>query len=216
MSVTDITVDRPRTAEDWKAVRDINCETGAAGAPIKPHNRWPFLAEFWIGPYQELLPGWTFVARAEGKVAGYLTGCPDSLPFYMRRFFFHRLSLVIGIFFGRFGATADVRRFLHPGEGLRRNFALRFGLKLYWYLMTRHPAHLHINVREGYRGGTGRKIMDAYVKALADAGVRGLHLFCGAGPVPFYRRAGFHKLACLDLGKGPVYVMVRRIRPEKR
>ncbi|MBI4348387.1 MAG: hypothetical protein HY553_16210 [Elusimicrobia bacterium] len=215
MPAEDIVVDRPRSAEDWQAVRDINCETGAAGAPVKPRNRWPFFAEFWVGPYQRLLPEWTLVARAGGKVVGYLTGCPDSLPFYARRFFLHRLPLALGIFLGRFGATEDVRRFLHPGEGVRRNFAIRFGFKLYWHLMTRHPAHLHINVREGHRGGTGRKIMDAYVAALAEAGVRGLHLFCGANPVPFYRRVGFHKLACIDFGKGPVYVMVRRIQKRR-
>ena len=60
--------------------------------------------------------------------------------------------------------------------------------------------------------GLGRKLIDAYVDALEARGVRGLHLFCGKNPVAFYRRTGFHKLACLDLGRGPVYIMVRRLK----
>lgn len=210
--MAELVIDHPRTPEDWQAVRDICCETGASGKPIEPRSRRPFFAELWIGPYQKQLPEWTFVARAEGRVVGYLTGCPDSRGFAVRRLLFHRLPLLVSVLFGEWGFTEDVRRFLHPAELFQRNMAVRFGQKLYRRLLARHPAHLHINVREGHRGGTGRRIMEVYVEALAGRGVKGLHLFCGAGPVEFYRRVGFHRLACRDFGKGPVSVMVRRIQ----
>ena len=192
-------------------MRDICCETGAGGKPVEPRERWPFFAEYWIGPYQTLLPRWTFVARDGGAIVGYLTGCPETSGFNRRRALYHRSPLLLSVLRGKWGNTEDVRRFLHPFEGARRALRFRFGLKVFDLLRRRYPAHLHINVREGRRGGTGRLIMDAYVKALAEQRVGGLHLFCGEGPVPFYRRVGFHRLARLDFGKGPVSVMVRRI-----
>jgi hypothetical protein len=51
--------------------------------------------------------------------------------------------------------------------------------------------------------------VDACVARLEGRGVPGVHLFCGANPVPFYTRVGFEQLTCLDLGKGPVFVMAR-------
>ena len=204
----------PGSAADWERIREICCETGAAG-PVP--GRRPFFGELWVGPYQKLNPEWTFVARSEGKVIGYLTGCPSTAPFYVRRFFRHRLPLFAAALLGRWGSTEDTRRFLFPLEGVRRNFALRFGPRLYARLMRRYPAHLHINLTESARGsGVGRMLIEAYVDALEARGVRGLHLFCGKNPVPFYRRTGFHRLACLDLGRGPVYIMARRLRPVKR
>lgn len=200
-----------RSRQEWEQVREICCETGDAGKPIDKR-RDPFFAEFWIGPYQRLLPEWTFVARSQGRVIGYLTGCPASGTFAVRRFLLHRIPLFIAVLFGRWGGTEDTRRYLHPIGAARRNLGLRFGLKLYGRLLTAYPSHLHINVREGHRtGGTGRKLVDTYIAKLKEDGVDGLHLFCGAGPVPFYRRVGFHKLACRDFGKGPVFVMARRL-----
>lgn len=210
--MADVEISSVRSPEDWVQIREICCLTGAAGKPVEPASRWPFFGELWIGPYQKLLPEWTLVARAEGRVVGYLTGCPASAPFSLRKLLFHRVPLAAGALLGRWGETEDVRRFLHPDESVRRNLALRFGGRLCARLFSRYPAHLHINVRDGYRGGTGRRIMDAYVRRLEAAGVSGLHLFCGANPVPFYRRTGFRCLASRDFGKGPVFVMARRLR----
>jgi GNAT superfamily N-acetyltransferase len=209
-----IEIGRPESRLEWGQIRDLCCETGDAGKPVET-DRWPFFAEYWIGPYQRVEPDWTFVARRDSRVVGYLTGCPASLPFYLRRFFLQRVPLYLAVLLGRWSWTQDVRRFLHPLEGVRRSMAYRFGARLYWRLLTRYPAHLHINVRERHReGGTGRALVEAYVARLSEAGVRGLHLFCWKGPVPFYRRVGFHRMATVDFGKGPVYVMVRRI-PKK-
>lgn len=200
-----------RSREEWEQVREICCETGAAGKPIDK-GREPFFAEFWIGPYQRLLPEWTFVARSQDRVIGYLTGCPATASFAIRRFMLHRIPLFIAILFGRWGWTEDTRRYLHPMGAARRNLALRFGLKICGRLMTEYTSHLHVNVRERHRaGGTGRKLTLAYIAKLQEHEVKGLHIFCGAGPVSFYQRVGFHKLACRDFGKGPVFVMVRRL-----
>ena len=214
---SDVEVGNVRSPEEWARIREICCETGASGRPVEPRERWPFFGEFWIGPYERLLPDWTFVARSGGEVVGYLTGCPDSLPFYARRLVAHRVPLALGAVAGRWAKTEDVVKFLHPAHRARRAVAPRFGLKLYGLLLRRYPAHLHINVREGERaGGVGRKLTEAYVARLQAIGARGLHLFCGPNPVAFYRRVGFHKLACRDLGKGPVFVMARRIKAGRK
>ena len=46
---------------DWQAVRSLCCRTGNGGDPIDPA-RWPLFADLWIGPYQRLVPEWTYVA----------------------------------------------------------------------------------------------------------------------------------------------------------
>ena len=66
-----------RSAEDWADVRSLCCRTGNGGDPID-RKRWPLFAELWIGPYQRLVPDWTYVAEVDGRVVGYLTGCPDT------------------------------------------------------------------------------------------------------------------------------------------
>ncbi|MBI4422335.1 MAG: GNAT family N-acetyltransferase [Elusimicrobia bacterium] len=200
--------------DDWAQVREICCETGDAGEPID-RERWRFFGEFWVGPYQLLAPAWTFVALREGRVVGYLNGCPASLSFYFRRLLSHRPRLAAAALAGRYGSTVDTRRFLNPWEGVKRNLAVRFGPRLYARLLHRYRAHLHTNVRAGLRGaGVGRAVMESYLGQLRAAGVGGVHLFCGARPVPFYRRLGFHVMARVETGKGPVFAMARRL-PKK-
>jgi len=69
-----------KSPADWQAVRSLCCRTGNGGDPIDP-TRWPLFAELWIGPYQRLVPEWTYVAEMDGRMVGYLTGCPDTAAF---------------------------------------------------------------------------------------------------------------------------------------
>ena len=59
---------------------------------------------------------------------------------------------------------------------------------------TAFPAHLHVNVRPGFRDhGIGRALVDRFAEDCRADGLPGLHLVTGvfARNVSFYQRAGF-------------------------
>jgi hypothetical protein len=180
--LADIAFDKPRSAADWAAMREICCDTAAR--PVPPGERDAF-GRLWIDPYERWAPEWAYVARAEGKVVGYLTGCRSSVPFFAKAFAFG------------------------PRPKLGAN--LRFPASLLARLARGYPAHLHVNVREGYRGGTGRALVSRFEEEAAADGARGVHLFCGARPVGFYRKAGYEELGRLQVGEAWIYAMGKRL-----
>jgi len=201
-----------KTAADWHAVRTLCCETGNGGNPID-RNRWPLFGDLWIGPYQRLVPTWTYVAEADGRVVGYLTGCPDTAAFRRARRFRVTLPLLVRIAVGRYGWTSDARRTVRLALRLGRGVESRLAPSMPSGFAHTYPAHLHMNVDAEYRRqGIGARLIERYARALAEAGVPGVHLFCGAEPRPFYARNGFTDLAELELAPGRgVYVMGRRL-----
>ncbi len=73
------------------------------------------------------------------------------------------------------------------------------------------PAHLHVNVRPGYRDhGVGRALVDAYAEDCRADGLPGVHLVTAvfARNVDFYRRAGFTDA----LQRGALLFLGRRLR----
>jgi GNAT superfamily N-acetyltransferase len=203
-----------RTGADWQAVRSLCCRTGDGGAPIATA-RWPLFAELWIGPYQRLVPEWTYVAEAEGQVVGYLTGCPDTVAFRRARRVRVTLPLLLALAVGRYAWNADARRAVAMALGLRRGLASRLAPRLPDGFARTYPAHLHMNVEaEWRRHGVGARLIERYAQDLQAAGVPGIHLLCGAAPRPFYARNGFSDVAALEVSPGrPVYVMGRRLGP---
>jgi hypothetical protein len=193
---------RVARAADWPGIRELCCLTGEAGGPIAGV-RWPFFAELWIGPYQRLVPAWTYVADAPDALAGYLTGCPDTAAFERARAFWHTLPLLARVAAGRYGRTVDTRRFVRRAFGLARPAESAFPAELSTTLRRRYPAHLHMNVAAGLRGrGIGGALLEGYLDALRADGIPGVHLFCGPGPVDFYGRHGFAVLGRLELADG--------------
>ena len=201
-----------RTAADWQAVRTLCCQTGNGGNPIDPV-RWPLFADLWIGPYQRLAPAWTYVAESDGRIVGYLTGCPDTAAFRRARRFRVTLPLLLGIAVGRYGWTPDARRTVRLALRLGRGVESRLAPSLPARFAHTYPAHLHMNVdAEHRRHGLGARLIERYTRDLGEAGVPGVHLFCGAEPRPFYARNGFTDLAALEFSSGiAVYVMGRRL-----
>lgn len=73
------------------------------------------------------------------------------------------------------------------------------------------PAHLHVNVRPGFRDrGIGRMLVDAYAEDCRADGLPGVHLVTGvfARNVTFYQRAGFTEAT----QRGPLLFLGRRLR----
>lgn len=205
------------TAADWQAVRSLCCRTGDNGNPID-HARWPLFAALWVGPYQRLAPGWTYVAERAGRVVGYLTGCPDTAAFRRARRFRVTLPLLLGIAVRRYAWTADARRLARLVLRRVRGVEARLGPALPPDFGRAYPAHLHMNVEADCRGqGIGATLIERYARDLAEAGVTGVHLFCGADPRPFYLRQGFTELAVLEVGpERRVYTLGRRLGAERR
>ncbi len=155
---------RRAAPEDWPAIARLCEDTGRQGNPVDDSERGPF-GEHWIGPYRELRPDWTWVFEAEGKVLGYLTGCPDSLAFEKER-----------------------RRVFNPGADSRQFFSHEFILKLW----AEHPAHVHMNIAAGLRGrGAGAALLRAFFAALKAAGVPSAHVMCGPTARSYWEHAGF-------------------------
>jgi GNAT superfamily N-acetyltransferase len=201
-----------KSPADWQAVRSLCCRTGNGGDPIDPA-RWPLFAELWIGPYQRLLPKWTYVAEADGCVAGYLTGCPDTAAFRRARRFRITLPLLVAIACGRYPWNADARRTVRLAFRLDRGLESRLAPAQPAGLARTYPAHLHMNVEAEYRRrGVGAALIERCARDLAAAGVPGIHLLCGAGPRPFYARNGFTDLAAVETSPGRlVYTLGRRL-----
>jgi hypothetical protein len=142
---------------DWQAVYSLCCATGADGQPIA-HDRWNFFGTLWIGPYEKLLPEWTYVAQASGAVVGYLTGCPNTWKFARSKFRRFTLPLLLDIALGRYSPSDDTRRFVRRTFGFKKWPEQSFSRATLEALAREYPAHLHMNVARAYRGRSRRHI----------------------------------------------------------
>lgn len=177
-----VEIDRAGTSAEWDEMRAICVETAARPVPAGESGAF---GRRWIDPYERWAREWAYVARADGRVVGYLTGCASTAAFLAKTSLFGpRVPL---------GANA------------------RFPKALLLRLLLDFPAHLHVNVREGFRGGTGRALVERYESDLRKAGVRGLHLFCGERPLGFYLKTGFAELGRLRHGDVSIYAVGKKL-----
>ena len=158
MSNPDVVIRLYQPADREDMLR-IGADTAFFGEPIEKYmeDRQIFSDAFY-SYYTDVEPGYSWIAEVDGKVAGFLAGCPDSRAkagLYIRNVLPALLrSLTHGKY--RFGPlTRDYLRRL-VGAGFRRETP-RADFSIY-------PAHLHINLDAGFRGhGIGRKLMTAYL-----------------------------------------------------
>lgn len=210
----DLRFGRPTGPVDWQAIRRICCLTAYGGRGIDSI-RQPFFAEYWIGPYEKLLPGWTYSAYDGQGLVGYLTGCPSTSSFAPKRLLLHRLPLAIRLLAGGYPGTQDTTSFLRRLFLLERSPERRFPLPVLSLILRDYPAHLHVNVLAEHRGkGIGARLIEHFLSDLRSQGTPGVHLFCGEEPAGFYRRSGFQELSRIhSAAGGPVYAFVRRSSP---
>lgn len=179
-----VSIERPSSEADWEQMRAICTETSAR--PVPEESRAAF-GRLWIDPYRRWAPGWAYVARGrDGGVVGYLTGCVSTATFLI-------LSGLLG-----------------PRPILGAN--LRFPKTLLARLLWRYPAHLHVNVREGHRGGTGRALMERFERDAVAGGAAGAHVFCGERPRGFYLKLGYEELGCVATGERSIFALGKRFR----
>jgi GNAT superfamily N-acetyltransferase len=201
VATAEIAIRRAETPADWRAIRDLCCRTGAEGGPIEV-TRWPFFAQLRIGPYERHCPEWTYaavrgdrVAVHGGRVAGYLTGCPDTRALRQRSRASFTLPLLLAVLTRRYAWNRDTRLFVM--EALRLDVRSRLDRAPLGYgrVLAACPAHLHMNVDAADRAaGIGRALMHRYLADLRAHGVPGVHLMCGDRPLGFYARLGFRTI----------------------
>jgi len=194
---------RMYSPEDRDDVGRICWETGYGGKPAAPVFDDPSLfADFWVSYYTDLEPQSIFVAKADGKVIGYLLGCLDTGRYI--RVFSRRIvpSILLKALLGHYRIARKTLRYFGSlmGQLLRREFRVP--------PLERYPAHLHININEGWRRtGLGQQLMESYFAYLRQNGIRGLHLGTSSlhkGALPFYDKLGFQVFAAVEgklLGK---------------
>lgn len=199
----------------WNAIRDVCCRTGDNGAPIAPE-RWQLFGQIWIAPYEKFIPEWTYVANADGKVIGYLTGCPETDSFNRRRYWRCTVPLLKDIYLGRYRGAVDGRALARRALGLTPSIEQRFAGAIRRQLSRAYPAHLHINVEVAFRGGgVGRGLCENFFADLAALRVAGVHLYCGDAPFKFYLRLGFRALAQVRVGAATVHLLGLALNQER-
>jgi GNAT superfamily N-acetyltransferase len=204
------TIRKAAERADWAFVRDLCARTGNAGSAIEP-SRNAFFSELWVGPYEKLRPNWTYLAVAEGAKGagsvGYLTGAPDTRRFLRERRWLFELPLYLRAACGGYGDSRDARRFRDRFLGRERGPEESFDEAATAKILEEFPAHLHMNLEASARGeGVGRKLVARFQSDLGAAGIRGIHIYCGDVPLPFYRRLGFAELDRIEFRPGvPVY-----------
>ncbi|MGP3534663.1 GNAT family N-acetyltransferase [Microbacterium sp. RD1] len=181
---------RPYRPGDERALAEVCLRTADAGGDatgvLDDDGLW---AEIFVLPYVARHPEFAFVvADDDDRVVGYLVATPDTRAF--ERWFREE-------WWPRFAA-----RWPEPtGDRTRQDGILRYayargpGAEPYG---DEFPAHLHIDLLPEAQGrGWGRRLIDALIEALREAGVSGLHLVATAdntGALAFYRRLGFAAL----------------------
>ncbi len=129
------------------------------------------------------------MAEGGGAVAGFLVGAEETGA--MRARWWRRVVPGVAgrLVTGRYRLGRKTLRFLlGEGLGVLRGEKPRVDL-------ARYPAHLHVNVAAGWRGGgIGRALLEAFLDGLRRRGVRGVHLFTtdlNAAACHLYESMGF-------------------------
>jgi ribosomal protein S18 acetylase RimI-like enzyme len=169
---------------DLPAMSRICLLTGDAGQDATALYRDPdLLAHVYCGPYPAADPSLSFVVVDDEGVAGYLVGTADTAAFTAWQDEHWWPALRARYPPAPDDGTADhalVELIHHPPHDEPP---------------AGFPAHLHIDLLPRLQGqGWGRRLIEAFVAALAERGVPGLHLGVdprNAGARAFYARLGF-------------------------
>jgi ribosomal protein S18 acetylase RimI-like enzyme len=185
---------RPYQPRDRAGLRQICCDTADAGQPVERFfpDRVVF-GDLLTNYYTEYEPQSTFIADNDGEVVGYLAGCLDTTRF--KQVMAWRVVppvLVKAVFRGTLWHPQTVR-LLRPNLPMWLKGGYRDSASLDGY-----PAHLHVNVREGFRGQhLGQRLVETFCERARAAGVQGVHAGVSAEnprSCHFFEEQGFVEL----------------------
>jgi len=178
---------RRATPADLPAIYEICLRTADSGVDATALYADPQLpGTIWAAPYAVLEPAFAFVLGDGGRPAlGYVLAVPDTAAFDRRleaEWWPEARRRFGGLVPRNETEAVALERILNPESRVDE-------------LLEQYPAHLHINLLpEAQGGGWGRRLIEAELDALRQAGVRGVHL--GVSPTNerakgFYGRLGF-------------------------
>jgi ribosomal protein S18 acetylase RimI-like enzyme len=188
---------RPYTPADRAAVRELCCDAAYGDVPLESfYPDRALFADLMTCYYLEWEPESSWVAEADGRVVGYLLGCRDTRR--QRRVQLTRVVPAALAGFVRRGGLANGATWRLLGANLGRLPAGSTGFGT-GFDHAGYPAHLHAGLDGAYRGrGLGRRLVEAFLAQLREAGVPGVHavvLAENAGAGRFFARLGFRPLA---------------------
>ena len=190
---------RPYERRDREPVRWLCCDTADRGGPIEPlYNDREIFADLVTRYYTDYEPGATWIAEWDGRVVGYLTGCAASRRY--RRIMRWRVApLAVMRAIGR-GALCSRQSWRWARAALH---TWRDG-KLH-SPGSRYPAHLHINVQEGFRGQQiGQRLVERFLDQIRMMGLSGVYAAIRSDNVR--SRAFFERFAFTELSRYQVFV----------
>lgn len=166
------TIIRKYRPEDREAVREISWNTADQGRTVDLYfHDHETVADILTRYYTDHEPQALWVAECDGAVVGYLTGCLDTRRCDRGTAWKVVPQAIAGAI--RRGALwrAETWRLLAALAGT----ALLGGRPK--ADLDKYPAHLHINLRQGFRGhGLGRQLIEHFRGQVLEQGLRGIHL----------------------------------------
>ena len=184
---------------DRAAIREIACDTADRGAPIErifPDRE--VAADLLTAYYTDDEPDAAWVAVLGERVVGYVIGCVET-----RRS--QRLNALRII-------PRTVWRGILRGVLTRQETwqLAHIAWRTFWrggyarqISLTAYPAHLHVNLREGFRGqGLAQQMVERFLEQLREARVLGLHVSVRGDNDAACRL--FQRLGFTELGRYPL------------
>jgi GNAT superfamily N-acetyltransferase len=181
---------------DLAAVYDVCVRTADGGGDARGKYRSDdLMPDLFAGPYVFLEPDFAFVLDDGDCAVGYVIGTPDTAAFaraYRDRWI-PRLA-------GRYPVPPSPP--VIPDDEM---LALHYWPeRMLWHGLSSYPAHLHIDLLPPFQhAGYGRRLMERFFAAVAQAGAVGVHVVVVADNVAalgFYDRLGFTRLPVDDPG----------------
>jgi hypothetical protein len=162
---------RKYRASDREKVRSICFETGLMGSPVESiYGDRESFADMFSGYYTDAEPESAWVAFRsddEDDVVGYLLGCVDSRRAWDPAKIGAKHAFLRGLLFRPSTAKFYLRLL---GDVIRDGGVHRPHVDFDAY-----PAHFHINLLPGARGGVGLRMHFAFIEYLRERGVVGIH-----------------------------------------
>jgi len=208
--MTNDIVIRLYESQDRQTIRQIACDTADMGEPVENFfGDREVVADLLTRYYTDYEPESLWVAEHQRKVIGYLTGCLDSRRYF--RVMAWRLVpqiIIKSIFRGVFLRRDTLRLFKAAIRtdwlgGFRRHIPL-----------DKYPAHLHVNVRKGFRSqDAGKRLVERFIEQVEMRRLSGIHLAVREDNVrarKFFKELGFIELSrypTVYTGKGPLNIV---------
>lgn len=164
---------RPYEPRDREALRALACDTADRGKPIERFFRdREVAADLLTRYYTDFEPQATWIAESDGQLIGYLTGCLDSRR--SRRILTWRVvPLAVLKACGR-GTCFAAQTWRLVSAGLKTWLRGGFHREV---SPAKYPAHLHLNVHQGFRGRqVGHRLIERFVEQAKSRGLAGVHV----------------------------------------